>query len=107
MLVSLQKPALLLADFEISLSTFSSARVSLFRRICGELHQYTQIFLLSELRSVSCSASVPGLDLLSNARRGDGERCMKDITAPDVVSSIRQMLNQPRNPLSVESIEIR
>ena len=42
------------------------------------------------------------------ANRCDFERrCMKDITVPDVVSSIRQMLSRPRNPLSVESIEIR
>jgi hypothetical protein len=42
------------------------------------------------------------------ANRCDFERrCMKGITVPDVVSSIRQMLNKPRNPLSVQSIEIR
>ena len=33
-------------------------------------------------------------------------RCMRDISATDVVSAIRQMLNRPRNPLAVETLDI-
>ena len=33
-------------------------------------------------------------------------RCMRDISVNDVVSAIRQMVQRPRNPLAVETIEI-
>ena len=33
-------------------------------------------------------------------------RCMSDISVDDVVSAIRQMMERPRNPLAVETIEI-
>ena len=33
-------------------------------------------------------------------------RCMRNISADDVVSAIRQMMERPRNPLAVEAIEI-
>lgn len=37
----------------------------------------------------------------------DFERqCMKDISVSDVVSAIRQMMERPRNPLAVETVEI-
>ena len=33
-------------------------------------------------------------------------RCMSDISVDDVVSAIRQMLQRPRNPLAVETVDI-
>jgi Glycosyltransferase family 9 (heptosyltransferase) len=33
-------------------------------------------------------------------------RCMSDISVADVVSAIRQMLERPRNPLAVETVDI-
>ncbi len=33
-------------------------------------------------------------------------RCMKDIPVSDVVSAIRQMVNRPRSPLAVQTVEI-
>ena len=31
---------------------------------------------------------------------------MSDISVPDVVSAIRQMMERPRNPLAVETVDI-
>jgi len=33
-------------------------------------------------------------------------RCMRDISVTDVVSAIRQMMERPRNPLAVETVDI-
>jgi hypothetical protein len=33
-------------------------------------------------------------------------QCMQDISVPDVVAAIRQMLSRPRGPLAVETIEV-
>jgi ADP-heptose:LPS heptosyltransferase len=33
-------------------------------------------------------------------------QCMSNISADDVVSAIRQMLDRPRSPLAVETVEI-
>ena len=35
-----------------------------------------------------------------------GRQCMKDISAVDVVTAIRQMLERPRGPLAVDVAEI-
>jgi hypothetical protein len=36
-----------------------------------------------------------------------GRQCMSNILVEDVVSAIRQMMGRPRNPLAVETVEIR
>jgi len=61
--LSLQDRLCLFGRFEISLSTFSSARASLFSQMCDELHKYTG-FLYSRLKSVLCCTSISGLDIV-------------------------------------------